>query len=480
MKRINKTLAVYIFAYILIWGVLPLFFYNNFTLDLDTADIFQHVQHFEIKSLFDNKHPGLTLVVFKLLLFVSPSPFFANLLGSSIFLSLALVYIYKLLSLEYSKDEATLLSILSSCSIFYILRYFIEFNHNLVLLPIWIASVYYFVLAFRYNSTKAWLILAFVCSLGMYAKFQMALIIVAEFCYLIFRYDKKYLKNLIISFLVFILLMIPEVVGVIIYNRNLQYMFSQIANDNYGFFLVAKNANILLRILAMQLFNIINLFFIAVPIFITLLLFKLKKITFKRVSFISPIVICGFLPIIVFFIIQTIKGQLPAGWLIVTMSLTFPALCSLLGFNIINKINFNRLIILLLLLHFIVFASYNIGSFSNKIILGTNYGDKMAVAAEAFWKANARKEDLDNNKIYIIDYPDRVNNMMPNLYKYSKDINYNGQILVVYYGCDLTSQTKGLKIQDFDVIAKKCVSIPYINKFKNMSYKVSFFIVKKK
>ncbi|MED7819303.1 MULTISPECIES: glycosyltransferase family 39 protein [unclassified Francisella] len=479
MRGINKTLAIYMLFYIIIWAVLPLFFYNSFTLDVDTIDIFHHVQNLDIKSLFVDKHPGLTLIIFKILLLLSPSPFFANLLGSSIFLSLALVYIYKLLRLDYSKDEATLLTILSSCSIFYILRYFIEFNHNLVLLPIWIASVYYFISAIRGNNTKTWIILAFVCALGMYAKFQMALIIIVEFCYLIFKYDKKYLKNLVISFLIFILLMTPEIIGVMIYSRNLQYMFLQIDDDNYGFFLVANNANILLRILAMQLFNVINLFFIAVPVLITLLLVTFKKVKFNAISFTNPLVICGFLPLVVFFIIQTVKGQLPAGWLIVTMSLTFPAFCSLFGLKIINKINFNKLVVILLSLHFIAFVGYNISTFSSKTILTTNYGDKVAVAAKTFWKKHADKESRERKEIYVIDNTGWIDGAMPDLYAYSNNINYKKEILVAYNGCNLSSQANVLKTNGFNVITKECIAVQYANKFKKLSHNVSFFIVKK-
>lgn len=481
MQKINKILLIYILGYVVIWGVLPLFFYNRFTLDTDTIDIFYHVQSLDVKDLFIGKHPGLTLIIFKILLFISPSPFFANLLGSSIFLSLALVFIYKILRFDYSKDDATLLTILSSCSIFYILRYFIEFNHNIVLLPIWIASVYYFICCIRYNNTKTWVGLAFVCALGMYAKFQMALIIAVEFGYLLFVFDKKYLKNLLISFLIFILLMIPEVIGLFVYSENIKYISSQLGDDNYGFFLVNNDANIILRILAMQLFNIINLFFIGIPVLIILCLLKFKKVTFSKVSFTSPVVIFGFVPLIVFFMIQTVQGQLPAGWLIVTMSLTFPAFCYLLDVKVIKKINLKRFLLFILLLQFITFASYNIATFSNDKILTTNNGDKTAIAAETFWNEYASKEAKENKKNYVIDRAGWIYGIMPNFYDgYSDGANYKGEMLSAFNGCDFSSQTQLLESEGFNVISKKCVAVAYANKFKDVYHDIAFFIIKRK
>ncbi len=483
MGQINKTLAIFILGYVLIWGVLPLFFYNGFTLDVDTQATFLHIQNLDIKSLFDDKHPGLTLIVLKILLLITPSPFFANLLGSSIGMSLALIYIYKILRFDHSKDEATLLTILSSVSIFYVLRYFIEFNQNLVLLPIWIASVYYFISAFRSNNTKTWLVLSFVCALGMYAKFQILLIIGAEFLYLLFNYDKKYFKNLIMSSVVFILLMLPEIIGMMVYTENFKYMFTQLGTqghgDNYGFFIVDNNANIVLRMLAMQVFNAINLLFIGIPVFITLLLLKFKKITFKGFSLSSPLVICGFVPLIVFFMIQTVNGQLPAGWLIATMSLTFPAFCNLFGFKITSKINFKKVVISVLMIHFIMFAIYNIVTFSNNIILYTNHGNQVAASANVFWDLHTKSNETNRNKIYIIDHTGYILRLPPKFHPYSENLNYKGNIIAAYNGCDLDSLSNNLKKNNFTVIDKQCVPVPYVNKFKRVTHDVAFFIIKK-
>jgi hypothetical protein len=313
----------------------------------------------------------------------------------------------------------------------------------------------------------------------MYAKFQMSLIIVIEFIYLAFIYDKRYFKNLIMAFVIFILLMLPEIIGLMVYTENFKYMFTQIDGDNYGFFLVDNNANVLIRMLAMQLFNIINLLFIGIPVIITLLLLKFKKVTFNGFSLTNPLVVCGFAPLIIFFMIQTVKGQLPAGWLIATMSLTFPALCSLFGFKITNKINFKKVVISVLMLHFIMFAIYNVATFSNNIILATNNGNQVAISADTFWNSHGIHSDTNKNKIYVVDGTGKILNLLPKFQPYSTNTNYKGDILAAYNGCDLDSLSNNLKKNNFTIIDRQCIHVPYVNKFKRITYDVAFFIVKK-
>jgi hypothetical protein len=58
-------------------------------------------------------------------------------------------------------------------------------------------------------------------------------------------------------------------------------------------------------------------------------------------------------------------------------------------------------------------------------------------------------------------------------------MNYNGKILAAYNGCDLDSISNNLKKNNFTVIDKQCVAVPYANKFKRITHDVAFFIIKR-
>jgi len=359
------------------------------------------------------------------------------------------------------------------------LRYFIEFNHNLVLLPIWISSIYYFLLAIRTNSLKYWIILAVVCALGVYSKFQMFLMIGILFSYLVFNFEKKYIKNVAISFIIFISLMLPEIVALTVIDNAFNYVFSQVGQDNYGFYLVSNDANFVIRVLAMQVFNVINLFFVAIPVAIVLILYGFKKISLNRhLKLSNPIVIFGIAPLVVFFIIQSVKGQLPAGWLIVTMSMVFPAFCILFEFKVLKVINLKKIIIWVLSLQFLIFAIYNIAQFTNNMIIYTNIGNNVAVAAEIFWDKYSKVHTSAKN-VPVVGWDEQIVGIAHNYHTYSPDSNYNGNILAVYKDCDLTQNKASLVNQGFEVLQEECVPVRYTNKIPNITYDVSFFIVGK-
>lgn len=473
-KRVmkQKQLKVYLFGYLFIWAVLTAIFYNSSAVELDVAENMAWAKHLAVSY---DKHPGLGALVLKIFSYFSlGNAVLAAVMASAFCIAIALVYTYKICREYYSETESTLLVILTTFGIFYIVRFFIMYNQNIVLLPFWIATAYYFIMILKNNSYRNWFCLTLVSSLAIYAKFEVGLLLVVITSYFIFTFEKKYLSKVLFSVLVFLIIMLPLLVWQVkhdfisVYYLVNRQSFSEHNNSIYLF-------------LFNQLYNAISLVYVAVPIVIIMILAVMKKISLTKYYIINnikhPLVIVGVYPLLIFWVIQTILGELPSGWLVVILSLFIPAFCVLFNFKIVANINLKKVVFIMLSLQLLIFSIYNVVKYTNNAYIWENIGAGIATKADIFWENNT-----NINMDYIVGYGDihiaAFSKYKPIMARNIQNIPQNTQFLMIGKGCG-TVNAKPITKVDFTIYASECTNYTTVNKFHNKKQKISFYIVER-
>ena len=172
--RINKPLSVYIFGYLFIWVGLTTLFYNEYGIVGAVAENVAWSNHLDVMYY---KHPGLGALFIKIVSFVTFGNYILMAsLASRLCILTSLIYIYKICRLYFSEEESALLVMATTFSGFYLFRYFLSYDQNIILLPFWVIATYYFLLVKKSNMSKDWILLTIFTALGVYAKFEMLLL----------------------------------------------------------------------------------------------------------------------------------------------------------------------------------------------------------------------------------------------------------------------------------------------------------------
>lgn len=481
LSNSKKTIICgFIFFCIWIFGTLAL--YTKYSLYVDVLENIKWSHHL---SIVYDKHPIMGSLLMKLVLYLTSNPMLSGLICSCICMLIAIVFLYKLLKLYFNENTTLFLIILALLSSVFGDYSFVQFNQNVILLPFWIMTCYYFVLVTKHNLLKDWILLAIVAALGMYSKFEIGLLILIIAVFLLITLNKKNFAKLLISLIIFVILVIPLFISL---------YYSHFAPIRYAIGEVNSTANsyvtIILNLLYAQLFNLSSLGYIAIPLVFIIFLVLRKKIYFEKnkpllEKLTDPLVVCGLYPLVVFFILQTYATHLEYGWLMCIMSLTLPVLFYLFEVNIKDKV-FDNIILVFVLIEFVVFITYNAFTYFSPQLTTRNFGNKIAVKAEQFVKNNLN-HDID----YVIGDSPAYNQMSlsvgallkskPYVFLEFNDHNipYNQEILAVFANCDEQKNTMTLKQNGFSLQAHQCTSIKSIDKFRNTDVKLSFYLVEK-
>ncbi|APC97295.1 glycosyltransferase family 39 protein [Francisella frigiditurris] len=470
----NKYLTIYLFGYLFIWVGLTAFFYNSSAVDVDVAENMAWANHLAISY---DKHPGLGQLFLKLISYITfGNALLAAVTASGICILIALIYIYKISKLFFTKEEAILLTMLTTFSMFYILRFFIMYNQNTMLLPFWVASIYYFLLIERNNNYKNWILLSVITSLGFYAKFEILLLSAIMFFYFLFNINKDYAKKLIVSGFIFFTAILPEVIWLVKNDYiTIVYIFNSVSTAKNHF-------NLIVKFLLGQLYNLIPIVYVLAPILILFTLLKIKRLfLYQRISFRyfnHPLIITGLYPLFFFWIAQTIIGEFPAGWLMVIMSLFLPAFYKLFNFKL-KHINFKKLVIILLTLQITIFSIYNGAKYFNSILIQENIGNSLSIEADNFWEQYNNQPmsyiaGYDPGYIYLAAFSKSKPIFLRDYTLAPKDT----QILIALEGCN-DSDIKDIEKAGFEILHHKCTNIESVNKYKNQKKLISLFIIEK-
>ncbi|APC96537.1 glycosyltransferase family 39 protein [Francisella frigiditurris] len=474
MNTSRKYLIIQLFGYLFIWAGMTSLFYNPSAIAMDVAENIAWSNHL---SIMYDIHPGLGAFLIRTILFFTNNAILSAMLSTGLCMLISLIYIYKISRKYFSEEESTFITIITTCSGFYILQYFLMYNQNKILLPFWAITSYYFISVIENNKYKDWILLAIFTALGVYAKFQILLLSGIMFVYILCTFKKEYLFKIITAAIIFFIAITPAIIGIIQQNYTPILWIFKDANIISG---DHKDLSILSKLLTGQLNNFLNFAYVSAPLIIIAIFIKIKKIKCDSYKFLlnltHPLLVLWAYPLIFVFALQSYYGKIPDGWPLAIMSLCIPAIYKLFNLKQVNNINFKKLVITLLTLQFIVFATYNTAKYFNDIILYENIGDDLAKKADIFWD-----KYYDSSMTYVAGfYPYYLAAFSKSKPRFLRDpylADKNSTILIAFGDCN-PNNYKSLE-PDFKILHNECSQITTVNKYHSVKTNVSFYVVKK-
>ncbi len=208
---VNKTLAIFLFAHLFIWTLVPSISNNN--LPLDTIEALAWGSNLEWGF---TKHPPLSAFSVKFFYEVFGNQDWAFYLLSQLFVVSAFFITFKF-SEDFIKNKFhCLISIFLLEGIYFYNFTTPEFNVNVCLLPFWSLTIYYFWKGLKKNDFVTWFLFGAFAALGVLSKYLFIYLLLAIdlfFIYLIF--NKKFNFKCLISLISFFLVLIPHIIWLV-------------------------------------------------------------------------------------------------------------------------------------------------------------------------------------------------------------------------------------------------------------------------
>ncbi|QIW10629.1 glycosyltransferase family 39 protein [Francisella sp. LA112445] len=458
-----------------IWVGLTALFYNKYAI---AGNVAENLAWSNSLSFMYDKHPGLGAFILKVLsLLTFGNAILADVLSSGLCVLVSLIYIYKICKRFFSKEEATFITVISTFSAYYILQYFIMYNQNVILLPFWVIASYYFILVLDKNLYKNWIMLAIFTALGVYAKFEILLLSGIMFLYILFFFKREYVSKLITSAIVFFIAIIPAIIGIIKQNYTPILWIVKETNSSES----AHHDGLFAKFFIGQFYNILPFIYLAAPIIILLIFFRLKKIGFSGNKIVPnlkhPLVALWLYPLVFVSILQSFYGKLPDGWVLPLMALFIPAVYKLFNFKMLSNINFKKLIVILVTLQFVIFASYNLVKYFNSTIISENTGNDIANKADIFWSKYYKSPILYVGGYQVL-YLASFSKSKPTFLRDYNLISKGKKVLIAFGNCD-NKNYQALESSGFSILHKECTDIKTVNKYNNIKKKISLVIAEK-
>ena len=477
----SKKTALCIIIYLAVWLVGSYLINNSHDLYVDVLENITWSNHLKITY---EKHPGLGAAFLKLILYFITNPLLASLVASATCMLVSLAFTFKTMRLYLTKDESLFLIIIISLSSIYTDYSFVQYNQNVILLPFWVMSCYYFSLVLKNNALKYWVLLAAVCSLSVYAKFEVGLLFIVFATYMLFNFKRKYLTNFVISAILFLLFLIPLFIALFENNfAPIRYALDGNVNNT-------ESTSIIYKLLFAQVFNLSSLGYVAVPLLFTIfLIFKKRVYIDKYSSFIRklghPLVVFGVYPLLIFAVLQTIAIHLEYGWLLVILSMSVPGFYYLFDFKIKPTV-FKNIIVYALLIHATVFIVYNSFIYFGPTVTTRNYGNEVAIEAQQFIARNHKTGQIN----HIIGNTPHYNQLSLSVAAFLKSkpyanisfndplVPYNETSLAVFADCSPQNEQYMLS-SGYTFTAHECINIKSTGEYKTVSRDISFYLVRK-
>ncbi|MDF1796467.1 MAG: glycosyltransferase family 39 protein [Coxiellaceae bacterium] len=207
-----RTLCLLVLLYIFLWALIPSLFFHG--MYLDSSENIAWAMHL---AWGNYKHPPLGAWLMRGALTVMPTAFSAVVFLSAACVLTMYVYLYRL-GRELMSPSRTLLAILMTSTLYYFNSRSLQFNQNVMMLPLWAAMGYYFYQSLQHNQTKHWVLLGVVTGLAVLAKYESAVLIIACLGYLLCHYKRAYTKHLLLTAAIALLLVAPNFYWVVKHN----------------------------------------------------------------------------------------------------------------------------------------------------------------------------------------------------------------------------------------------------------------------
>ena len=182
-------------------------------------------------------------------------------------------------------------------------------------------------------------------------------------------------------------------------------------------------------------------------------------------------------PLVFVSILQSFCGKLPDGWVLPLMALFIPAVYKLFNFKMLSNINFKKLIVILVTLQFVIFASYNLVKYFNSTIISENIGNDIAKKADIFWSKYYKSPVLYVGGYQVL-YLASFSKMKPTFLRDYNFISKGKKVLIAFGNCD-NKNYQTLESSGFSILHKECTDIKTVNKYNNIKKKISLVIAEK-
>ena len=384
-----KYLLLLILIYSIVWGILPAIFYSSIF-----PDSAQNIAWGNSLAWGYNEHPPLGAWFLHALLNVTGQHIELSVyLASVICFGISYIYVYKVSCQFLMANSALLATALSSLCYFSIASYALQYNQNIIMLPCWTALAYYFQQAITTNKIYHWLLLALVATLAILAKYQSAILILILFIYLLRYFKYNYVKYLLLSFTVTVILLLPHLFWLV----NMDYLPIHYAFGRSG---VMGDSNFwsdhVLNSLHCFLGMLLNML---LPIIIFYALFYSKKLIKNSTISVQQhhyyLFYLGLLPLIIVSLLSLSLGiDIPAEWGFPLFIFTLPAIFHYYQIGC-NSQFVKKTVWVIGIVHFIIFITYTSVIFSGKVLLRTNNpSTTLANAAQSYWQKNSDNGDI--------------------------------------------------------------------------------------
>ena len=214
--NLNKLFYIFLIIHLTIWTLIPTLVNQN--LPLDTIEALAWGSNLDWGF---SKHPPASAFFVEIFYKIFGSNDWAYYFLSQIFVIFSFFIVWRFSYELLESKKLSLFSVLLLEGIFFYNFTSPEFNVNVCQLPFWTLTVYYsWKLYSKKNiNIKDYILLGFFAALGFLSKYLFIYLLISIdllFFYLIFvKKDKKFDFNYLISFIVFITLLIPHIIWLI-------------------------------------------------------------------------------------------------------------------------------------------------------------------------------------------------------------------------------------------------------------------------
>ena len=302
-KNINNIFYIFVLSHLIIWTVIPSLTNNN--LPLDTIEALAWGSNLDWGF---SKHPPMSAFFTKIFFEIFGSQDWAYYFLSQIFVLIAFYYAFKFAQEILDNIKLSLISVLLLESIYFYNFTTPEFNVNVCQLPFWSLVVYYSWKIYELNEIKFLdcFLVGLFAALGFLSKYLFIYLLISIdllFVWLIFiKKSKKFDFKYLISFEVFIILLIPHIIW--LYNN-------EFATISYGLQRTGIEGSSTLDHLKYPFIFLLKQVGILVP-FLFLIWLLIKKIKFRinlKDRKLIFLIFINILPIFLIFVTSFITGS---------------------------------------------------------------------------------------------------------------------------------------------------------------------------
>ena len=388
-KNINKIYSSFLFIHLFIWVLVPSV--SNVNLPLDTIEALAWGSNLDWGF---SKHPPFSAFLVNLFYFAFGSNDWAYYFLSQICVIISFLFVWELSKDFFSNRIYSILSILILEAIVFFNYTTPEFNVYVSQLPLKAGLVYFFWKSINIKKLIYWILTGVFAALGILTHYSFIFIILSLFIYFILfvKKDKKIMINFLISFSLFIIILIPHLFWLLENNfETINYAFNRTGIDNKSLFNHILNPALFI----LKQIGILSLFFAI--LFSIISIRKIRSIKFysleNRKLFLLSV---NFLPLILVFFISLISGAKIRTMWMSTFYLFFGLLFFYYLKNIINLNKIKNFLFTICFLFFLSPITYLYVSISNDFKRTDFPGKEIAHLVQNKWNDNF------NNEIKII------------------------------------------------------------------------------